>query len=293
MNYAYRQCFEDILKDGLTVSPRGQRTKELLNYGFTLEKPLACVVKSEARKLNYAFMVAEWLWILYGRNDVRFISRFNKNIADYSDDGRKLKGAYGPRFNEQLSYVIKTLSKDPNSRQAIISIWKPNPEASRDIPCTMTMQFLIRQGKLHLIVNMRSNDAFLGLPYDVFTFCQLLNVVSAILDVEIGAYHHNAGSMHLYKQHLSLARKIEAEKYVFDDKASEVKRIKAYSLVRHVYLKSLFNNGIANQILKGHLTYKETELFPEGIREHLHFLNNYCSSAKIYKNHKFWSQFYV
>jgi len=291
VNYAYRECLENILDEGFNVSPRGQQTKEILNYSFTLEDPLKCVLESEARGLNYAFMVAEWLWILYGREDLKFISSFNKNIANYSDDGKTLAGAYGPRINSQLEYVVKTLSNDRNSRQAIISIWKPNPGSSKDLPCTMTLQFLIRRGKLHLIVNMRSNDAFLGLPYDVFTFCQLMNVVSSMLQVGLGEYHHNAGSMHLYKQHLKSAKMIVAEDTLI--KIPRLTRIKGYSLKQHETLKKAFNQYISDMIIKGHLTYLDSAIFPEGIREHLHFLNNYCSSAKTHKNHKFWSKFYI
>lgn len=290
MNYVYRNCLANILEDGINIAPRGYQTKELLNYGFTLEDPLTCILKSKTRNLNYAFMVAEWLWILYGREDLKFISRFNINIANYSDDGKTLNGAYGPRFNEQLKYVVDTLSKDHDSRQAVMTIWSKNPKVSKDIPCTLNLQFLIREKKLHLIVNMRSNDAFLGLPYDVFTFCQLLNVLSSMLGVGIGSYHHNAGSMHLYKQHFKLAGKIADERC--DYEKIMVNRVFAYELGLHLYLKKKFNTSTYHKILDGRLTYSDSTEFPAGIREHLHFLNNYCSEAKLHKLDGFWSRFY-
>ena len=93
------------------------------------------------------------------------------------------------------------LEKDPNTRQAVIHIKEPrnvinNP--TKDLNCTLTLQFLIRDNKLHLITNMRSNDIWLGLPYDVFNFTCMQIQMAMELGVDVGNYYHNVGSFHMY-----------------------------------------------------------------------------------------------
>lgn len=92
------------------------------------------------------------------------------------------------------------MHSDPDSRRAVIPIYSP-PDIgtdSNDIPCTTTLQFLIRSGCLNMITTMRSNDIYLGLPYDVFNFTMLQELVACRLGVKLGTYHHFVGSMHYY-----------------------------------------------------------------------------------------------
>ena len=161
------------------------------------------ILLSTERNLNYRFMVAEWLWILFGMNELKVIEQYNSEIRKFSDDGLILSGAYGPRLHHQWEYVVNKLKEDPNTRQAVASIWTPVPHPSKDIPCTLTMQFLIRDEKLHCIVNMRSSDIWLGLPYDVFTFSMLTNFVGiSFSHLELGSLTMNLGSSHLYERDL-------------------------------------------------------------------------------------------
>jgi hypothetical protein len=86
----------------------------------------------------------------------------------------------------------------------VVGIWHPEDlwaarAKSKDIPCTLDWQFLVRDNRLHMGVAMRSNDAWLGFPYDVFAFTCFQRVVAAHLGVDVGLYHHHViGSMHLY-----------------------------------------------------------------------------------------------
>ncbi|RYH39567.1 MAG: hypothetical protein EON54_18795 [Alcaligenaceae bacterium] len=70
----------------------------------------------------------------------------------------------------------------------------------RDIPCTCTMQFVIRNRRLHMLTSMRSNDAWLGLPHDVFAFTMIQELVARSVGVELGEYRHSVGSLHLYER---------------------------------------------------------------------------------------------
>jgi thymidylate synthase len=69
----------------------------------------------------------------------------------------------------------------------------------KEVPCTTTMQFFLRDGRLHMAVTLRSNDAYKGLPHDVFCFTMLQEMIARRLGVELGEYYQYVGSMHVYK----------------------------------------------------------------------------------------------
>jgi thymidylate synthase len=78
----------------------------------------------------------------------------------------------------------------------------------KDSPCALALQFFIRQDRLDAVGMMRSNDAIWGLPYDVFLFTMLQELLASQLGVSLGSYTHIAGSMHLYDRHCDLAQRI-------------------------------------------------------------------------------------
>jgi thymidylate synthase len=197
------------------VAPRGNTCREVLNYSseINLCTPLVTTAK---RKLSYKFAAAEALWILEGSNKLKDLIKYAPNYSRFSDDGRTLFGAYGPHVVTQIPYVVRKLREDPHSRQAVIDIWQRNPPDSRDIPCTLSMQFLIRRSALVMIVNMRSSDVWLGWPYDVFSFSMIAYYVAILLGVITDTLYLNAGSQHLYSTNYEDARScIEASDLVF------------------------------------------------------------------------------
>jgi len=80
--------------------------------------------------------------------------------------------------------------------------------STKDSPCTTTLQFFVRDQRVHAVVYMRSNDVIWGLPYDVFVFSVLQEMLACDLGCEVGTYTHIAGSLHLYERHFELANRI-------------------------------------------------------------------------------------
>lgn len=195
----------DRLIDAPQTHPRGTNCYEVLNLStcITMRLPILTV---PCRKLSYQFMFAEAWWILSGDNRVSTISPFSKKIKDYSDNGVTYFGAYGPKVKKQLDYVIGSLIADPWTRQAVMTIWRENPGPTKDVPCTISVQFLIRNGHLHCIDTMRSSDAWLGWPYDVFNFSMLSTYIVVEIfrltgtRLELGNLYMNLGSSHLYEE---------------------------------------------------------------------------------------------
>lgn len=282
----YKDAILDILVNGENCEPRGYKTKEILGYKFTLFNSKNCIITNKARNLNYAFMVAEWLWMLFGRNDTNFIGAFNKKILNYSDDGKKFYGAYGPEISNQLEYVYNTLKNDHDSRQAICTMWRKNPEKSKDIPCTISHQYLVRDGELHTIASMRSNDVYLGFPYDTFNFCQMGNLIANMLGVKRGTYTLFAGSFHLYEQHIESAKNITTNITTTMPETADIE-IEDYD--HYLELKKLFNY-YCHHIIDGTLSFEIIKKFPIGIREHINFLNSY--KRRTHRECYFWKDIY-
>ncbi len=109
--------------------------------------------------------------------------------------------------------MIALLGERSASRRAVIQIFNAEDVASEhtEIPCTTTLQFFVRNECLHLIATMRSNDAYIGLPHDVFCFTMLQEIVARSLNCEIGSYRHFVGSMHLYDTDRAHARSLVDE----------------------------------------------------------------------------------
>jgi thymidylate synthase len=195
-----------IMGLGKEVGPRGMPTLELTAQIVRVMMRYP-VVAHMNRKLSYQFMAAEALWIIRGSNSLTDDVQIRQKLTPYSDDGHTLSGAYGPPFVDQIGYVTEKLKEDQYSRQAIITIWRPRPFRSKDIPCTVAMQFLLRDGAVNTNVFMRSSDVWLGIPYDIFSFTIMSAIVALRLRVKsLGILSIFLGSSHLYKENWDKAR---------------------------------------------------------------------------------------
>lgn len=196
------EALNDILANGHEVSPRGKLTREIpqRTLQVSMRKPVLTVPD---RSLSYKFMAAEAYWILSGDDRVETIAPYNSRIAEFSDNGETFFGAYGPKIVGQLGYVVDKLVEDQDTRQAGLTIWRENPPATKDVPCTVAAFFNIRSGQLNAHVFMRSSDVWLGVPYDVFNFSMLAHYICAFLNkkglpVSPGQLFLTAASSHLY-----------------------------------------------------------------------------------------------
>ena len=226
MNNKWLELIQKTLDSGASVSPRGQLTRELRNHAFEVDMR-HCVLTVPGRKLSYKFMAAEAWWIMSGSNFVSTIAPYNKNISQYSDNGKTFAGAYGPRVVKQLEYVCEKLIEDGDTRQAGMTIWKKNPAPSKDIPCTVAVWWQLRGDKLHCTDFMRSSDQWMGLPYDVFNFSMLSAYICSVLNrhapranlVVPGTLTLVAASSHLYERNFSEAYSVLSENAVADGPA--------------------------------------------------------------------------
>lgn len=209
-NNIWRRNVAELLNNPQYISnPRNMKIHEKLGASYKVSMP--AFIDLEDRKVNYSFMFAEAVWILSGSNRLSDIKKYMKFYENFSDDKVFLRGAYGPKVVDQLGYIVDTLEKDNDSRQGVLNIWRERPGSSKDIPCTLSMQFLIRNNELNCITTMRSNDIIKGFTYDVFTFSMISYAVVLLLksrgiEVSLGSLQVNAGSLHLYETDFEKAK---------------------------------------------------------------------------------------
>ena len=194
-------------------APRGMKIKEKLGVQFRIKNPRDRLPYIEARNFSLSYFIAETLWYMSGSNSTEWISRYASFWKDISDDGKTANSAYGARIFKlhpriadgglnQWNYVKGELKRDPDSRRAVIHIRTPDDSlhAVKDVPCTLALQFFIRNNRLHLHVNMRSSDIILGIAYDVPAFTTMQEILANELEVELGEYVHTSNSLHCYER---------------------------------------------------------------------------------------------
>jgi len=214
-----------ILEHGEESAPRGMRTLELYPVTFVLDNPRSRCITSASRRWSLPLALGEFCWHVSGSNEVRFIEYYAPQWKQFAEEETILGSCYGHRIFRRDSnsgasewdYLIHLLHSDPESRRALITFASSSLSGSstaKDVACTSTLQFLIRSGRLHAFVSMRSNDAIWGLPYDVFLFTMLQELLACELNLELGTYSHFAASLHLYERHFDLAKRIVRDEVV-------------------------------------------------------------------------------
>jgi hypothetical protein len=140
----------------------------------------------------------------------------SKGVSRFSDDGLSISGSnYGARLfrsrpgMDQVAACIHLIRRDPTTRRASMTVYQPEDAGRRsaDIPCTFGVLLSPRDSALHLTVVMRSNNAWHLLPYNIFEFSLLGEIIASETNLELGTYHHFAVSMHLYEETWDSARR--------------------------------------------------------------------------------------
>lgn len=220
------------------TSPRGQLIHEQTSASLRILHPEHNVVLTPERNMSEKYLVAELLWYLEAKQDKDgsdFICKYAKFWDSLRNPDGSLNSNYGYYiFNpmkdicsrsemiekyqnmSQFDYVVKCLETDKDSRQALIninSIFHKNIENVKDFPCTTSIQFMIREDRLNMIVHMRSCDLVLGFCNDVFQFTEIQKLVLYALrerypQLMLGTYTLFANSLHIYERHFGMIESI-------------------------------------------------------------------------------------
>ena len=205
-NAAYNYFLNEIRSYGNSFAG----TRALFNVGFTLMEPLENRIENKERNWNLRYAEAEWRWYSSGDPNIRKLGEMYGKIPPIwermADKHGNVNSNYGWQMlrNDQLNKVVQMLDKNPETRQATISIYdgKEIDKYATDTPCTYAIQFTILNDKLNMCVTMRSNDLWYGFCNDQYCFSELQRYVAMRIDREVGEYYHFAHNLHLYNNKL-------------------------------------------------------------------------------------------
>lgn len=199
MGFGYRNLLHFVRDYGYTYETgRNGGFVEMVGLQVVLRYPEMSWGAEIGRNLNFDLGAVEALQLISGEAYPNLMLQITKNLTNYQD-GQVFHGAYGPRIRPQLRYAVRELM-NPNSRRSLITIWDHayDQQSRKDLPCTISLQFILRDDYLDMVVYMRSNDLWLGFPYDVFQFTQLQMTVANAIEAKYGNYVHMVGSAHIY-----------------------------------------------------------------------------------------------
>ena len=264
--------YTDLLRKALlegqyTQDRTGVGTKSLFGYQmrFNLQEGFPAVT---TKKLAWRSVVGELLWFLEGSTDERRLAEITfeadrtevwekKTIwtanADaqgvalgYRNDDlyKELGPVYGSQWRDfnnegfdQIRYIIRQLTTEPDSRRIILSAWNPNQLEEMALPpCHTLAQFKVINGKLSCQLYQRSADMFLGVPFNIASYSLLTHMLAQICGLEVGDFVWTGGDCHLYLNHLDQAKEqisrapLPLPKLKLDETISEIDAFTADSI---------------------------------------------------------------
>lgn len=200
----------EYVAGGYEQAPRGVKTTEQTDFVLELESAeSATFLNGIGRAASFDVLSAEMMQWAAGVSDLRQLVAASPVFQQFSDDGHRLHGAYGPRAHHGLQRAVKVLADDESSRRATVSIWNnTESDQTKDLPCTLSWSFMIRYGALNMTTVMRSNDVWTGVTYDVPSMARIQSMMAWALGVELGSYTHFVQSMHLYDSDTEAVKKL-------------------------------------------------------------------------------------
>ena len=225
----FTDCYLDLARQvyetpDFVCAPRGYKIKEKLGVRFKIKNPFDRLPYIPARKFSVTYLIGELLWYLSASDSTDWISYYSSFWKNISDDGKTANSAYGARIFKpheriagkeltQWEFVVDELRRDKDSRRAVIHIRSPwdSVKAKLDVPCTLTLQFFIRNKRLHMVTNMRSSDLILGIAYDIPAFTMFQELLARELGVNVGEYIHISNSLHIYERHFGMVEEMLKE----------------------------------------------------------------------------------
>lgn len=210
----YLDLLQRVLDEGVskddrtgtgTISIFGHQSRYRMSDGFPV---------LTTKKLHLKSIIHELLWFLNGDTNIKYLNEHGVRIwNEWADEDGDLGHIYGyqwrswPDYNgshiDQISQVINTLRKNPDSRRIIVSSWNVADLPKMNLPpCHTFFQFYVANGKLSLQLYQRSADIFLGVPFNIASYALLLKMMAQVTELEEGDFIHTFGDAHIYLNHL-------------------------------------------------------------------------------------------
>ena len=214
----YLDLLDRILKEGTKKEDRtGTGTISVFGHQmrFNLEEGFPCLT---TKKLHLKSIIHELLWFLAGDTNVKYLQENGVRIwNEWADENGDLGHVYGYQWRswpdykgghiDQISEVVETLKKNPDSRRIIVNAWNVADIENMNLPpCHAMFQFYVADGRLSLQLYQRSADCFLGVPFNIASYALLLQMMAQVTGLKAGDFIHTLGDAHLYLNHIEQAK---------------------------------------------------------------------------------------
>lgn len=177
----------------------------LRNTKGTLKRAIDEVLWIWQKKSNRVEDLSSHIWDQWMRED----GTIGKAYGYQMGKKYEFKTKDGIKEMDQVDFVLYLLKNDPSSRRIMTNIF--NHSELKDMalePCVYGTQWLIKGGKLHLILNQRSQDMLAANGWNTMQYAALLYMFAQVIGVEPGTLTHNIGDCHIYDRHIPLVKKL-------------------------------------------------------------------------------------
>ena len=210
----YHDLMKEVLAKGVQKSDRtGTGTISVFGHQmrFNLADGFPMVT---TKKLHLKSIIYELLWFLKGSTNNNWLKERGVSIwNEWAAPDGELGPIYGyqwrswPATNgkhiDQISEVVETIKKNPDSRRIIVSAWNVADIPRMALaPCHAFFQFYVADGKLSCQLYQRSADIFLGVPFNIASYALLTHMMAQQCNLEVGDFIWTGGDCHLYSNHL-------------------------------------------------------------------------------------------
>ena len=210
----YHDLMKEVLSKGVKKSDR-TGTGTLSVFGHQMRFDLADGFPMvTTKKLHLKSIIYELLWFLKGSTDNNWLKERGVSIwNEWAAPDGDLGPIYGYQWRswpapngqhiDQISEILETIKKNPDSRRIIVSAWNVADIPRMALaPCHAFFQFYVADGKLSCQLYQRSADIFLGVPFNIASYALLTHMVAQQCNLEVGDFIWTGGDCHLYSNHL-------------------------------------------------------------------------------------------
>lgn len=212
--HQYHHLMKEVLEKGVQKSDRtGTGTLSIFGHQmrFNLAEGFPMVT---TKKLHLKSIILELLWFLKGSTDNNWLKERGVSIwNEWAAPDGDLGPIYGYQWRswpapngehiDQITEVVETLKKNPDSRRIIVSAWNVADIPRMALaPCHAFFQFYVADGKLSCQLYQRSADIFLGVPFNIASYALLTHMMAQQCNLEVGDFVWTGGDCHLYSNHL-------------------------------------------------------------------------------------------
>ena len=210
----YLDLLNHVLTNGTRKSDRtGTGTISVFGYQmrFNLEDGFPVMT---TKKLHLKSIIHELLWFISGDTNTRYLTDNGVRIWDeWADKDGNLGPVYGAQWRswpgeggkkiDQLSAVIESIKKSPDSRRHIVNAWNVGELEKMALPpCHILFQFYVAEGRLSCQLYQRSADIFLGVPFNIASYALLTMMIARVTGLNPGDFVHTLGDAHIYLNHI-------------------------------------------------------------------------------------------